>query len=100
MATSATQERARISVDALGNFYIRAFTRAGLPPEDAQTVSTILMGADVHGIESHGAPLAHSYVRRLRNGAINPHPTIRIVSEYPGTLTLDGDRGIGPVVAT
>src|SRR5438067_9866712 len=100
MVVSATEERARISVDALGDFYVRAFTRAGLPQEDAQTVSRILMGADVHGIESHGAPLAHSYVRRLRNGAINPHPRIRVVSELPGTLALYGDNGIGPVVAT
>ncbi|MDQ2786313.1 MAG: Ldh family oxidoreductase [Chloroflexota bacterium] len=100
MSGSATEERARIAVDALGDFYVRAFSRAGLPPEDAATVARILMGADVHGIESHGAPLAHSYIRRLRNGAINPHPKIRVVSEFPGTLVLDGDRGIGPVVAT
>lgn len=96
----STEERARISVGALGDFYVRAFSRAGLPHDAAETVSRILMGADVHGIESHGAPLAHSYIRRLQSGAINPHPTIRVVSEFPGTLTLDGDRGIGPVVAT
>jgi L-2-hydroxycarboxylate dehydrogenase (NAD+) len=100
MPASAAEERARIAVDALADFYIRAFSRAGLPQEDAETVSRILMGADVHGIESHGAPLAHSYIQRLRNGAINPHPTIRVVSEFPGTLVLDGDGGIGPVVAT
>lgn len=94
------EERARISTDALADFYVRAFTRAGLASEDAQTVSRILMGADMRGIESHGAPLAHGYVRRLRNGAINPHPKIRVVAEFPGTLVLDGDRGIGPVVAT
>ncbi|MCA1724328.1 MAG: Ldh family oxidoreductase, partial [Thermomicrobia bacterium] len=100
MPGSATEERARIAVDALEDFYVRAFSRAGLPHEDAETTARILMGADVHGIESHGAPLAHSYIRRLRNGAINPHPKIRVVSEFPGTLTLDGDGGIGPVVAT
>jgi len=82
----AIEERARISVDALGDFYVRAFSRAGLPHEDAETVSCILMGADVCGIESHGAPLAHGYVRRLCNGAINPHPKIRVVAEFPGTL--------------
>ena len=101
MPTSVTEERARISVETLGDFYVRAFTRAGLPHEDAETVSRILMGSDVHGIESHGAPLAHSYVRRLRRRAsINPQPKIRVVSEFPGTLVLDGDNGIGPVVAT
>ena len=100
MPAPATEERARITVEALSDFYVRAFTRAGLPHEDAETTARILMGSDVHGIESHGAPLAHGYVRRLRNGAINPQPNIRVVSEFPGTLTLDGDRGMGPVVAT
>jgi L-2-hydroxycarboxylate dehydrogenase (NAD+) len=100
MPGSTTEERARVTVDALEDFYVRAFTRAGLPHEDAETTARVLMGSDVHGIESHGAPLAHGYIRRLRNGAINPQPKIRVVSEFPGTLTLDGDRGMGPVVAT
>lgn len=100
MPAPATEERARIAVDALSAFYVRVFTRAGLPHEDAETVSRILIGADMHGIESHGAPLAHRYVQRLRSGAINPHPKIRVVSEFPATVVLDGDGGIGPVVAT
>jgi len=42
----ANEERARISVGMLGDFYVRAFARAGLPREDAETVSRILIGAD------------------------------------------------------
>lgn len=100
MPAPTTEDRARVSVDALGDFYVRAFTSAGLTDEDAQTVSRILMGADVHGIESHGAPLAHGYINRIRNGLMNPRPKIRTVAEFPGTLVLDGDNGVGPVVAT
>ena len=100
MAGTATEGRARISVAALSDFYVRAFTRAGIPREDAETVSRVLMGADVHGIESHGAPLAHNYVRRIRDGLVNLHPTIRVVAEFPGTMVLDGDNGLGPVVAS
>ncbi len=100
MAGTITEERARISVEALSDFYIRAFMRAGIPPEDAETVSRILMGADVHGIESHGAPLAHNYIRRIKAGIVNMQPKIRVVAEFPGTLVLDGDNGLGPVVAT
>src|SRR5262249_32948816 len=90
----------RVSVEALSDFYVRAFMCAGIPQEDARTVSRILMGADVHGIESHGAPLAHNYIRRIQSGLVNTHPRIRVVSEFPGTLVLDGDNGLGPVVAS
>ncbi len=100
MPAVPTEERARIAVDVLGDFYIRAFTRAGLTPEDAETTARILIGADVHGIESHGAPLAHGYINKIRQGLINPRPKIRTVAEFPGTLVLDGDNGPGPVVAS
>jgi L-2-hydroxycarboxylate dehydrogenase (NAD+) len=99
-AAEMAAERRRIAVADLQDFYVRAFARAGLPHADAETTAGIIMGADVHGIESHGAPLVRNYIQRIRTGLINLHPTIRVVSEFPGTLVLDGDNGLGPVVAT
>lgn len=95
-----TASPARIPADALADFYDRAFTRAGLPPEDAATVARALLTADLRGIASHGAALAHGYARRMREGGINTRPDIRPLTETPGTLVLDGDAGAGPVVGT
>ncbi len=95
-----TASPARIPADALADFYDRAFTRAGLPPEDAATVARVLLTADLRGIASHGAALAHGYARRMRDGGINTRPDIRPLTETPGTLVLDGDAGAGPVVGT
>ncbi len=94
------ETRERFTLDALRDFATRAFTRVGVPPEDADTVATILTNSDLWGIESHGMPLLAGYVRRVQNGLAKARPDIRVVSEYPGTLVLDGDDGLGPVVGT
>src|SRR5215472_11131006 len=85
----------RVSAEALGDFYRRAFTAAGYTPEDAATVARVILAADTKGIDSHGAPVAHGYASRTRRGLINAHPKITIVAETPGTLVLDGDNGLG-----
>src|ERR671933_852497 len=87
-----------VSAEALEDFYRRTFEAIDSPPEAAATVARVLLTADVRGIESHGAPLAHGYVTRTRRGLINPNPTITTVAEAPGTLVLDGDNGLGAVV--
>ncbi|HEY8601453.1 MAG TPA: Ldh family oxidoreductase [Thermomicrobiales bacterium] len=98
-AAGGTQtERPRIAVEALQDFYRRAFEAVDLPVDDAATVARVLVTADVRGIDSHGAPVAHGYARAIRQGQANPRPTIKVVSEMPGTLVLDGDNGLGPVV--
>jgi len=92
------EDHPRLPVDALADFYLRVFVRAGLPGEDAATLSQALLTADLRGIESYGAPLAPGYVARLRAGLINRRPRIRPIAESAGTLVLDGDDGAGPVV--
>jgi L-2-hydroxycarboxylate dehydrogenase (NAD+) len=100
MTTVQAADRTRIPAAALADFYTRAFSAADVPAGDAATVAHVLLTADVLGIDSHGAPLVPDYINRLRSGLINPQPHIRAVSEYPGTLVLDGDHGLGPVVGT
>ena len=90
--------RPRVAAEALEDFYRRAFAAVDYPPEAAATVARVLLTADVRGIESHGAPLAHGYVTRTRRGLINANPTIATVAEAPGTLVLDGDNGLGAIV--
>ena len=100
MTTVQAADRTRIPAAALADFYTRALSAADVPAGDAATVAHVLLTADVLGIDSHGAPLVPDYINRLRSGLINPQPHIRAVSEYPGTLVLDGDHGLGPVVGT
>ncbi|HEY7909367.1 MAG TPA: Ldh family oxidoreductase [Thermomicrobiales bacterium] len=96
--TASTENRARIPVQSLIDFTVRAFLRVGLTQADAETMADVLIGADIRGIDSHGAPRMRMYVERLRDGLTNPEPRIATVSETPGTLVLDGNNGSGPIV--
>ena len=60
---------------------------------------TVLVYADLRGIESHGVSnLMRNYVKGFSEGAINPRPEVRVVREAAAVATLDSDRGHGLVV--
>jgi LDH2 family malate/lactate/ureidoglycolate dehydrogenase len=84
---------------------LRAFTEgvfqaAGVPPEDAALTADNLIQANLRGTDSHGiARLLVPYARRLRNGQMLPKTEGAVLRERPSTALLDGQNGIGQVVA-
>lgn len=72
--------------------------RHGLPETDAATVARDLVAADLRGLASHGVARVPIYCKRLRAGAINPRPTIRVERAAAAVAAVDGDDGIGFVV--
>lgn len=84
--------------------HLREFTREvfihmGCSLEHAAMASEVLVSADLRGIDSHGVARLSGYVRLWEAGRINPKPNIRIVHETPSTAVVDGDGGLGLVVA-
>ena len=65
----------------------------------AQLASEVLLNADVRGIDSHGMARLSGYVRLWEANRINSTPTIRVTHETPSTAVVDGDAGLGLVVA-
>ncbi|MEQ8573089.1 MAG: Ldh family oxidoreductase, partial [Fulvivirga sp.] len=55
--------------------------------------------ADLRGIDSHGVARLIGYVRLWENDRVNPTPNIKVVHETPSTAVVDGDAGLGLVVA-
>ena len=98
-----SDSRERFEAGALRDHTAATFAHFGMPAADAALAAEVLVDADLKGIESHG--IAHltwhgGYVPGLRDGRVNPTPEIRILRETPATLALDGDGGMGVVVAT
>lgn len=87
------------SVDQLKAFTKNTFLAMGCPPEDADLATTVLIQADLRGIDSHGIARLIGYVRLWEAERVNPKPNIKIVHETPSTAVVDGDRGLGLVVA-
>src|SRR4051812_8014131 len=88
----------RVDFARLRYFIATAFETAGMPPEDARTVAALMAEADLQGSDGHGSIRLPQYLRRLRGGAGNPEPDIRIVQERAATALVNGDNGMGHLV--
>ncbi len=87
------------SVKKLHDFTKAVFVKIGCSDDDALTATNALLSADLRGIDSHGIARLTGYVRLWEAGRVNARPSIRIIHESPSTATVDGDSGLGLVVA-
>jgi len=91
----------KVTVDPgkLTRFSAEILQKAGVPREDAERTAGMLVAADLRGIDSHGVShLGSLYIRRIKEGLINPKPHITMASHAQATAVMDGDRGLGFVV--
>jgi LDH2 family malate/lactate/ureidoglycolate dehydrogenase len=86
-------------IEQLQEFCTRVFQSLGVTPDDAAVAADILALSDLRGIDSHGIARLTAYYGLLKAGRLNPRPNITVVRETPSTVTLDGDNGLGLVVA-
>lgn len=87
------------SYQSLYNFALSVFEKMGCPTEDAETATKTLLSADLRGVDSHGVARLSGYVRLWEKGRINATPNIKVTYETPSTAVVDGDAGLGLVVA-
>ncbi len=87
------------SEDKLRSFTYSVFNKMGCSDEHATLATDVLIKSDLRGIDSHGVARLSGYARLWEKGRINTSPNIRIVHETPTTATVDGDGGLGLVVA-
>lgn len=88
----------RYAIDELENFAARALEAVGLPLNDAGTVASLMVRADLRGADGHGIFRLPHYVKRIRAGGVNTRPKIRVVQESAATALVDGDNGMGQLV--
>src|SRR6266702_2766925 len=88
----------RLSAASLRGFVAEALLKVGLPPKDAATCAELMVSADLHGADGHGIFRLPQYVRRIRGGAVNVKPKVRVAREAAGMALVDGDNGMGHVV--
>src|SRR5690554_5810324 len=92
-------ETERIAEETLRKFTQDVFLAIGCSKDDAELAADVLLKADLRGIDSHGVARLTGYVRLWDKKRINPNPQIKVVYETPSTATIDGDAGLGLVVA-
>lgn len=87
------------SYQQLFDFSKKIFQKIGCSPEHADTAAKTLLSADLRGIDSHGIARLSGYVRLWEVKRVNATPDIKIIHETPSTAVIDGDSGLGLVVA-
>ena len=93
------QDQVRISEGSLRQTVAEIFEKMGVSSEDAAEGADVLTMTDLRGVETHGVSnMMRSYVQQYNDGRINPTPNLRTVREFPGTATIDADRGLGIIV--
>ena len=75
------------------------FLKIGCQETDAETAAKALLSADLRGVDSHGIARLSGYIRLWESGRVNSKPQIKIIHETASTATVDGDKGLGLVVA-
>jgi LDH2 family malate/lactate/ureidoglycolate dehydrogenase len=87
------------SLEQLYDVTFRVFAAIGCSSADAKTATDVLLSADLRGIDSHGIARLTGYVRLWEASRINAAPDICKTHETPSTAVIDGDAGLGLVVA-
>lgn len=88
-----------IPVETLRSFMQDVLLALGVPPEDAETCTDVILASDLRGIESHGIGRLKYYYDRIKSGQHQVVTEIEVVREGPTTALLDGHHGMGMVVA-
>src|ERR1044071_909680 len=83
----------------LFEFTKNVFIRIGCSEKDAAVATRVLLSADLRGVDSHGVARLSGYVRLWEAKRANTTPSVAVIHETPSTAVVDGDGGLGLVVA-
>jgi L-2-hydroxycarboxylate dehydrogenase (NAD+) len=92
-------EEITLPYSQLWQFAYNVFKKINCSEDQARLATDVLLSADLRGIDSHGVARLSGYIRLWEAKRINSTPNIRIVHETPSTAVVDGDGGLGLVIA-
>jgi LDH2 family malate/lactate/ureidoglycolate dehydrogenase len=96
--TDTTAAEKRVTSQQLEAFTARALVAVGISGAEATAIAELMVRADLSGADGHGVFRLPQYVRRIKGGAVNIKPDIRVEREAPGMALIDGDNGMGHLV--
>jgi L-2-hydroxycarboxylate dehydrogenase (NAD+) len=89
---------AAVQAEIARDFIADVFRAQGLPAADSARIAELMTEADLTGADAHGIFRLPHYIRRLKGGAVNPTPNIKVNQTAPATALVDGDNGMGHLV--
>ena len=96
---TASSDVVSIDSSVLKNFIRDVFIGLEVPNKDAEIIADVLISSDLRGITSHGIQRCKMYYDRIKAGIYNPKTKINIVKNDATTAVIDGNCGMGHVIA-
>lgn len=94
------ETRPYVPWDLMKRFMVDVFVKYGVPEEDAEICTDVLLESDRRGIESHGCNrFKPVYLDRIKNGTLKPITEIEIIKDTPTTSVMDAHDGMGMVAS-
>ena len=84
----------------LRNFAADLLSAVAVPRETAELVADSLVSANLRAVDSHGVQLLGFYIDQIRASNFDIAARGRVVSEVGGSMTYDGENGIGQLTAS
>jgi len=89
-----------VDFSTLERFMKDSLMGAGVPEQDAEIITEVLITSDKRGIDSHGiGRLKPIYIDRIDAGILNPVTKIDVLKDEKAAAVLDGNNGMGHVVS-
>jgi len=89
----------RISAEELRTLGRRIFEALNVPHDEATWVAELLVRANLVGHDSHGVIRIPQYAQAIKSAHVQPGAAFEIVQESPATALVNGNWGLGQVVA-
>ena len=100
IAAGEVEGRILVTTQSLREYGREALTQAGLRADGAAIVTEVQLEASMRGQPTHDMVSIPRYATRIKRGAINAHPDIRVEHDSAGIARIDGDNGPGQWVST
>lgn len=92
------EERVLIAAENLRKLAERSLAAQGVGSANAGVQADLLIEAELRGLPSHGLQRLPRLIARLRAGLADPSASGTLRATRAGVFTVDGERGLGPVV--
>ena len=89
----------KVKLDALKEFCEEALVKAGVSPENAETVADVLITTDTFGVMTHGTKNLNQYIQKMQAGGLDPKAEPTVEREGPAWAIMNGNKAIGMVTS-
>ena len=93
------QESIKLPVSQLRSFMTEVFVACGVPQQDANICSDVLMTADLCGIDSHGINRLKMYVDRIQQGTQLAVSNWEKIVDNKVATVIDAANGMGQIAS-